>query len=190
VLTPTIERRRLVRAERNRARQCGAAQIAIAVRHQPQRRLDRRAGGATSHGGWGASFALRLTSRPRCYSLLFPKNTAGNPALAADFLGFGKNCWQNNSEKQRVKTATFCCKCRETASRIPALSRLMETVKANIIGTGSLYTRWRQFSDRPSRFAQAYFLRCCAWFGCRHGSRHSPSHTTEMAVVLSITVTR
>jgi hypothetical protein len=115
---------------------------------------------ATSHGGWGASFALRLTSRPRCYSLLFPKNTAGNPTLAADFLGFGKNCRQNNSEKQRVKTATFCCQCRETASRIPPLSRLMETVKANIIGTGSLYTRWRQFSDRPSRFAQAYFLRC------------------------------
>ena len=35
-------RRRLVRAERDGARHRGAAQIAAAVRHQPQRRLDRR----------------------------------------------------------------------------------------------------------------------------------------------------
>ena len=57
------------------------------------------------NGGWGASFALRLTSRRRCYSLLFPKNTAGSLARAADFLGFGEAVKRNNSEKQRTKTA-------------------------------------------------------------------------------------
>jgi hypothetical protein len=86
-----------------------AMELDTAVRHQlPLLCIISLNGGWTAEpegngqGGWGGSFALRLASRR---PLLFQKNPAGNPALAADFLGFGEAVKQNYSEKQRTKTA-------------------------------------------------------------------------------------
>lgn len=116
------------------------------------------------NGARGASFALRLTSRRRCYSLLFPKNTAGSLARAADFLAFGETVKQNNSEKQRTKTARkqpdAAVKRCENSER-NRLGAGSWRSRKNILTMGGLYTRRRQFSDRPSRFAQISLLNAC-----------------------------
>ena len=56
--------RRLLRAERDGARHRGAAQIAVAVRDQPQRRLDRRPRTATSPAATSATRATTRWPRP------------------------------------------------------------------------------------------------------------------------------